>query len=189
MSSERKRWYVFTVNGVTEEMYKDHPHVISKRFTYLVYQLERAPTTGQTHVQGVAYFKDAKTFTQAKLAIKNLYGVEPHLEACRDVEKAIDYCKKDDTRCGPTYEVRFSEHAVHLDEVRCVTVWTHGEHVTNDQAWEYHSPLLYALARSEHWPVHGGWPVLGWQMKSASPAVYYDELVGLYGGFVDPCGW
>jgi len=174
-SNQRSRWFFFTVNGVTEEMYDGMPHVISKAFSYLVYQLELGEDATLPHVQGTCYFKDAKTFSAAKAAIKSLFNREPHVEVCRDVEKSIEYCKKSDTRVGPTYEVRFSEHSAHLDEVRFPTCWTHGEAVTNDVLFEFYSPLLYALARSEHWPVHGGWPVLAWQIRSASPAIYFED--------------
>jgi len=184
--SPRARWWFFTINGVTVEMYEKNPHAISKGFSYLVYQLEKGEDADVPHVQGTCYFKDAKSFSAAKAAIKTLFNVEPHIEPCRDIQKSIEYCKKSDTRVGPTYEVRFSEHSAHIYEVRFPTCWTHGEAVTNDIMFEFYSPIFYALARSEHWPVHGAWPVLGWQIKSASPCLHFDEHDFLGTGCKDP---
>lgn len=175
VSIGRSRWWCFTVNGVAASAYEAAPHVISRGYSYLIYQLEKGPDAAAPHVQGVAYFADAKTFSAAKMAIKNLWNIEPHVEPARDVKKAIEYCQKADTRVGATYEVRLYPRRAELVEVRTPTVWTHGEHVTNDEEFSYYSPIIYGLARSEHWPTHEDWAVLAWQMRTASPALYFDE--------------
>lgn len=60
------------------------------RVKYTVYQIERAPTTGQLHVQGLLCFKNSVRLTGAK----ELIGDNPHLEKCMSVKDAIKYCKR-----------------------------------------------------------------------------------------------
>lgn len=75
-------------NALNFEWHKD-PRVV-----YLIYQLEKAPTTGQLHVQGLVHFKS----TQRMSAVKKLIGHDPHCEICRDFEASVAYCSKEKTR-------------------------------------------------------------------------------------------
>ena len=71
-----------------------------RRIKYVVYQIERAPTTGQLHVQGLVCFKQSVRLTGAKNAI----GGNPHMEKCHSTKDAIRYCKKEETRVAGPWE-------------------------------------------------------------------------------------
>lgn len=64
----------------------------------LFYQVERAPTTGQLHLQGFVVFKKKVRFT----TVKNLFP-GAHLEKARGTqEQNIEYCSKSASKvCGP----------------------------------------------------------------------------------------
>lgn len=65
---------------------------------HLVYQLERAPTTGTLHYQGHLCLKSPTTINGAR----GLLPTGSHLEISRDVGAAISYCTKEDSRVsGP----------------------------------------------------------------------------------------
>lgn len=69
-----------------------------ERVKFCVYQIERAPTTGQLHVQGLICFSSPRRLA----AIKTLVGNNPHCEACKSVSGSITYCSKAETRvAGP----------------------------------------------------------------------------------------
>jgi len=71
---------------------------------YLTYQLERAPTTGQLHLQGAVRMKSPTKLNGVKRAMKT---EAVHLEPARAWDKAKEYANKTETRVsGP---------------------WTHGE--------------------------------------------------------------
>lgn len=67
---------------------------------YMVWQLEKAPTTGQLHIQGYVELKTPMRMS----SIKNLINQDPHLERRLGTrEQARAYCMKDDSRVsGPT---------------------------------------------------------------------------------------
>ena len=89
------------------------------RVKYTVYQIERAPTTGQLHVQGLLCFKNSVRLTGAK----ELIGDNPHLEKCMSVKDAIKYCKKAETKVAGPWE--HGKAPVHQ-----------GERSDLSQAWE-----------------------------------------------------
>lgn len=63
---------------------------------YMVYQLERAPTTGQLHWQGYVEFKNPRRMESVKRCLQ-LNGV--HLEIRRGTpQEAAAYCKKEESR-------------------------------------------------------------------------------------------
>lgn len=65
----------------------------------LVYQMERCPSTGRTHLQGALALKQAARMR----AVKQLLHCETaHLEICRDLPAAIRYSQKEESRvAGP----------------------------------------------------------------------------------------
>lgn len=75
--------------------------------TYMVYQLEIAPSTLREHYQGYVIFKFGKTLSSVKKEFKDK---SIHLETRKGSQKqAIDYCTKEDTRKPGTKPVEFGE--------------------------------------------------------------------------------
>lgn len=73
---------------------------LSDCINFLVYQVERAPSTGKLHVQGYAEFNKQATLKTIKSALGDNSA---HIEPRRGTpEQAIAYCSKEDTRIeGP----------------------------------------------------------------------------------------
>lgn len=61
---------------------------------YMVYQQERAPTTGQLHWQGFLSLRRAGKLSKVRAAL----GRGVHVEVSKDPAAAIEYCQKQDTR-------------------------------------------------------------------------------------------
>lgn len=75
------------------------------KVTFIVCQLEVAPTTNQRHVQGYVHFNEGVTLSQIKNHL-NPKGFFPHLEVARgSVEENVKYCTKEETRLAgaPTW--------------------------------------------------------------------------------------
>lgn len=75
-------------------------HFDAAKVKYVRYQLERAPTTGALHYQGVVVFVRPCRRGQAKewLGI----GDSTHMAVCRNFDASVDYCAKEETRAaGP----------------------------------------------------------------------------------------
>lgn len=70
------------------------------KVTFCKYQIERAPTTGQLHVQGMISFKASCRPT----AVKKLIGNNPHVEICKDVKASLEYCGKAESRVWGPWE-------------------------------------------------------------------------------------
>lgn len=85
---------------------------------YLVFQLERAPTTGRLHIQAYVEFSVAKRAT----AVKSFFGGVADVRKCDASRKEnIDYASKEDTREeGPWHigEAPNQGARTDLDEVR-----------------------------------------------------------------------
>lgn len=60
-----------------------------------VFQEEKGEKTQTTHLQGVIYFRNARSFN----SMRNLHN-QIHWERCRSVRDAVKYCQKSDTACG-----------------------------------------------------------------------------------------
>lgn len=77
-----------------------NPEVMS----YLVFQLEQCPDTGNVHWQGYCEFKKQLSLSTVQ---QELYGGDKfHVEARRGTaSEARDYCMKDDTSLGFTFEM------------------------------------------------------------------------------------
>lgn len=68
---------------------------------YLVFQKEKCPETGRLHWQGFVVLKEALYLKQ----LKELFA-DPtiHIEAARDGRRAMDYCKKPESRIEGPWE-------------------------------------------------------------------------------------
>ena len=82
----RSRSYVFTFNNYSEA---DEVSVRAIDCSFLVYGREKGES-GTPHLQGFVYFSNARRFDSVR---KMLLGA--HVEVCRDVAAAIQYCRKD----------------------------------------------------------------------------------------------
>lgn len=63
---------------------------------FLIYQLEKASTTDRLHYQGVIVFASPRSFNAVRKMLKNA-----HIEPTRNVNAAINYCRKNETRVKP----------------------------------------------------------------------------------------
>lgn len=73
-----------------------------KKIVYYVFQLEKAPATGQLHYQGYVRLSASVTLSYFRSVFGNL---KPHLEICKGNEKQnIEYCTKDESRQGGPWE-------------------------------------------------------------------------------------
>lgn len=89
----RAKHWCFTLN-VPDELASREPCWDPVSMRYLIYQLERAPTTGQLHYQGYVCLARAGRISDVKLW---LGSNSVHLEQCRDVGASIEYCRKADS--------------------------------------------------------------------------------------------
>lgn len=69
------------------------PNELPDGARYQVAQLEVCPSTGRTHVQGFIYFNSMKSMAQVVRAVGGA-----HVEPCRNIARAIEYCMKEDSR-------------------------------------------------------------------------------------------
>lgn len=91
-----RRW-AFTFN------LKERPTTINQylqewnldKVKYILYQLEKAPTTGTYHLQGCISLKDPAKMT----GVKKIFNDDTvHVEKAKHWDKLKDYCKKQDTK-------------------------------------------------------------------------------------------
>ena len=76
--------------------------VLPPKSTYLIYQLEKCPTTGRLHWQGYIEMASKSRMPAVKKALGDLGA---HLEPRRGTpSEASDYCKKSNTRIHGPYE-------------------------------------------------------------------------------------
>lgn len=92
--------WVFTLNNPTQLLVFD-----DKEVRYLVYQKERAPTTGTLHFQGFIQFSSKRRRNGVIEHLKTISGgIHGHVEPARDPQAAVDYSKKEDTRVDGPWE-------------------------------------------------------------------------------------
>lgn len=89
----RARAWSITLNNFTDE---EETKLQDDNYTYLKYQVEHVNTT---HIQGMLYYKNPRTFT----AMKKKYP-RAHIEVCIDTEALIEYCGKPESRVRGPYE-------------------------------------------------------------------------------------
>nr|WAE42373.1 MAG: replication associated protein [Cressdnaviricota sp.] len=95
------RAYVFTSFDIDlRDKWLNSPN---EKIRYMVFQLERSPTTNRDHLQGYLELKAPARLKQ----IKEILGSDQiHLEIRHGKrEQAIAYCKKDDTRIEGPWEI------------------------------------------------------------------------------------
>lgn len=93
MPSPQGRWFLLTV---PEADYRK-PDQLHEQLTYIVGQLETAPTTGYRHWQICVQFKRKTTIT----GCRNLFGGRAHVELTRS-SAAREYCRKEESRVDGT---------------------------------------------------------------------------------------
>ena len=98
------RHYAFTLNNYTSDDELNISKAFeSKQALYVIYGKEVAPS-GTPHLQGHVYFPKQVSIRQAKKSL----GIEAHFSVARDVQRSIDYCRKegDCTEFGTPPSVR-----------------------------------------------------------------------------------
>lgn len=109
-TSRARNWFVVDNHGTLEKWHDEIAPMPALR--YIVYQQERAPTTGQLHIQAFVSFSSRKTFQQVKTLIKD----NPHLELVKNVRASIDYSRKQESRV----QVRLSLSSLTLDRASSI---------------------------------------------------------------------
>lgn len=70
------------------------PTYFKKKMSFMTYQLEKGKKKGKKHWQGVVRFVKPVSLDYAK----SLFGGGYYLSPCVDIRKAIQYCRKKDSR-------------------------------------------------------------------------------------------
>lgn len=90
----RGRSWIFTLNNPTENDIQMLQNIPAH---FKAYQLEKAPTTGTLHYQGVLIFKEQVTRTKLRRLLRTSWE-----HTCNNTHAAIAYCTKKSTRiAGP----------------------------------------------------------------------------------------
>nr|WAE42748.1 MAG: replication associated protein [Cressdnaviricota sp.] len=103
-SSRSARNFCFTRMLTQDEINRLDPAILcldpfkewhtDPRVEYLVYQMEKSPSTGKLHMQGFIHVNKKTSF---HWIINNL-GNNCHVEAAHDIQGSIAYCQKAETR-------------------------------------------------------------------------------------------
>lgn len=101
--AQRKTWCFTSYVTKHYSYYKNELSLHQSGIRYMVYQLEKCPTTDRLHLQGYVEFYKDKRMTQVKRILENN---ALHLEARRGTRKqARDYCCDEDKRLPNTEAV------------------------------------------------------------------------------------
>nr|QKV51289.1 putative replication associated protein [Crucivirus sp.] len=105
-SKARARRWCFTIHDrdTAVKMYHniDFQDKLQKRFSYVCFQLESAPSTTSLHVQG---YLESKSLTSMKKIKEDFECDSMHLEASNgDAEQNKEYCSKSRTKAGEFME-------------------------------------------------------------------------------------
>jgi hypothetical protein len=135
MPPKARAWCVTIQVPVELDNYDSLLAPIVKDTEYSIFQLERAPTTGQLHLQGYMRFKNARAFNSVR-ALHN--GM--HIEAAKgSVADNITYCSKSDSRVSGPWSTGIPPaqgmwcapqcaHAVHMVALPVRNVWIRHHH-------------------------------------------------------------
>lgn len=108
----RARAWCFTLNNYSDEEVSTNYTQLSKYCVKFVFQ-EETGEQGTPHLQGVAYFKEAKTIT----AVKKIMKCERvHLEKCKNINASINYCSKTETRTGKIYQMGIEDEESEIED-------------------------------------------------------------------------
>lgn len=96
MSKQRARAWCFTIFP-QEELWTETTDIMKSlgqdKAQYLIYGIEKCPTSGRRHLQGYIYFKNSKSMSAVKKLLKDNTA---HLEKARgSPQENIKYCSKD----------------------------------------------------------------------------------------------
>lgn len=98
----KSRHFMITINNPT----KEDINLFTSTFNKYTYQLEQGKE-GTEHLQGVGSFNNPRHFSAVKKMLPRA-----HIEKCKCIKKAIEYCSKADTRIkGP-----WSSHKIILKD-------------------------------------------------------------------------
>ena len=108
MSTPSKN-YMFTIQYTGEPPVVSSADAVLEHASYMVYQSEMAPTTGQLHLQGFIHLKSFRRPKGVKEIICSLFSVSSaHITKGDGKAGAMsDYCQKEDTRVPGTQPVIF----------------------------------------------------------------------------------
>lgn len=108
----KQRGYCFTDHECSTEFWEKF--VAEQEPTYLIIGRENAPTTGATHFQGYAYFKNARSFDSIRRLLNGR-----HVERAKgSPEQNKDYCSKDGDIIMEIGEVPRKGKRTDIEEVR-----------------------------------------------------------------------
>ena len=138
MATGTNRKWVFTLNGISG--IDGVPDLWDpSKMQHLVYQLERAPTTGMLHLQGAVHFLQPTRMGAAKAL---LGGESAHVEVCRNYLKAVEYCRKEESRvAGPWEHGKATSQGARTDLASVVAMVLGGKRPRQIAQEE---PVLYA---------------------------------------------
>ncbi len=99
--SLRSRGWTFTLNNYSESDIAQLTQFFDTMEVRYIFQ-EEMSGTGTPHLQGLMYFKNARSWSSIKQIDNRM-----HIEVCRSVNKSVKYCQKLDTRTGEIYSKGF----------------------------------------------------------------------------------
>lgn len=94
------QWWFFTWNNPEHPINKELLLELGKKVGYIKFQYERGKNDGTLHYQGVCWFKQNISHTTFKSKTCNSIHATP----VKFIDKACDYCGKDDTRVEGPWE-------------------------------------------------------------------------------------
>jgi len=100
--SSMVKHYCFTWNNYNGSNICTFLLELKKHCSKYVFQEEQGES-GTPHLQGYLCLKVKNRIT----ALKKIFDTQIHWEVCRNVEDAIKYCQKEDTRVGLVYKHGF----------------------------------------------------------------------------------
>lgn len=103
-SSRRSRNWFFTYNGYCSEdifILNTHFRGSSPKVFKAAFQEEQGES-GNPHLQGVISYQNARTFDNMKKFLP-----KAHWEVCKDLDSALKYCTKKETRVGKVFTYNY----------------------------------------------------------------------------------
>lgn len=116
MAASTSRNWCFTVQIADDDKEPVLPNYDEKRMTFMVVQMEKAPTTGKRHYQGYCNLVRSSRLT----VVKKMFPPGTHLEVSRGTaQQNVDYCTKSESRIeGPWVFGKMPEQGKRMDAER-----------------------------------------------------------------------